>query len=68
MKALRRVDNNPLMKQEGFLGAGREGREIKDNVCLGQENPTHQNEAIWMEGAYSLNLAKKRSNGQIQLP
>lgn len=60
------------MKQEGLLGARREGKEVderrKDSVCLGQENPTHQNEVMWMEGACSLNLVKKRSNGQTQLP
>lgn len=43
-----------------------EGR--KDRGCLGREDPTHRDKVIWMEGAYSLNLAKKRRNGQIQLP
>lgn len=59
------------MKQAGLLGARREGREMdegrKDSVVLGQENIIRQNKGIWMEGACTLNLAK-RSNGQIQLP
>lgn len=73
IKALRRVNNNTLMKQEGLLGAGRAGRKAdkgkKESVFLGQEKPICQDGMIWMEGACSLNLAKKRrSSSQIQFP
>lgn len=43
-----------------------EGR--KDSVFLGQENPIHQNKVIWMEGACSLNLAKKTSMAKCSSP
>lgn len=71
IKALRRVTNT-LMKQEGAVGARSVGRKTdtgrEDSVFLGQEKPVHQDGMVWMEGACSLNLAKKRSSGQIQFP
>jgi hypothetical protein len=54
IKALRRVDNNTLKKQEGLLGARREGREMdkgrKDSVCLGWARKPYPPEGSYLDG------------------